>query len=1045
LVNFLSTFTTFAFHYNTYDSTNFTTSISLTSRYLDIPSKILDISSAIRDQTITSRSLPKARASTFTNPQQHLRFDNPPPQLPPQTTTSSLNDNLKPNVTMPKTKKKSAMYQALVGDHMKDTPPVIKGTNTTRPDSDEDEDSSVNPTFSAQNLSLFEYFDKVGEKLKRTREDNKNASIEGEVTRRTSAAQDQIRLQFEEQQRTFLAGEAHKEAIAQLKAELRDQVTAEMKAEIFEQLAKDIRHENEEPMKARLEAEIRVQLVEDLLRSIAAELKPEVEKKLKQELEWDVREQLMRELPAKLQGKVEISLKPKIEERLRKEIGAKLEKEQLARADPVSPLVRPEIDGVSYPELKRLSPDDDFERYGKRRRPSYDYDGEHEADHEKRIANVLEQELQQKLQQSVQLILHQEQAGPGRVEREPSESSDQEYGLTGRQIIQREYMQFKTMKKWDRFEETDEDYESDMSDYRGGEQVQTRALKREHSEHSDEEDEYELRKHGRKTSNVNQWDSHRSTGGYFREGERTSGNDEHFDETEGNFGYEDENQERTEDFGQSDDDTIDDDETIDEEQEEIVKEPQTIDLRGTSKEDAILLDSDDDETDEDVALPPMVGIPAALPPAGLRPPRPAYTSMRGPSFQQIVGDEDMSDGYDDDEEDEEIYGAIGGLLDSRGNLKAGDEDDGFDMLNLQGIYDENGDLISKKVTPPSEVEEDPDVRGMDDDQKHEYYSKRRDILEAEYEQIRADLAAKEQAEEEQRILWGASIHGRYADGGKANEAHKPDTPHSANLTEDHDEFRGADDQNKAEKETPVERPKNSRTASIDEDYDNFDGAEDDAEQQRGGQTKRASNLETARSTNFGDDFVKFEDMNDEDNAGDEESEEDDADLTKAEESKPEVDDADEKCVNKGIADLEEGKLAEAALDKADETESDDEADGSEQDDEDLVDGEEGGYEDEDATEEEGYEDEEEIEGGEYEDEVEDELEEDANAHNEDDEDKTLIGLPSPKGPVSAFHPINGSGYKAGFFTPKKGKRDLSNKEISKKMGELEDGRLGVVD
>ncbi|KAI9853359.1 MAG: hypothetical protein M1830_006677 [Pleopsidium flavum] len=364
------------------------------------------------------------------------------------------------------------------------------------------------------------------------------------------------------------------------------------------------------------------------------------------------------------------------------------------------------------------------------------------------------------------------------------------------------------------------------------------------------------------------------------------------------------------------------------------------------------------------------------------------------------------------------------------------------MLNLQGIYDENGDLISKRATTPSENEEDPAVKGMDDDQKYDFYSKRKLVLEAEVEQIRAGLAAEEQAEEEQRILWGTSSYGRYTDGGQANEAHKSDTFHSANLPDDHNDLTGTLYQEKADNEKLMERPMNSRTASIDENYDDFEGAEDDVEEQ-GRETQKGSNenLKISRSTSFGDDFVKFDDMN-ENNAADEENEEDGENFAGAEESKPEV---DEGCVHKVRTGVEEAQSGEAGLDKADESEpNDDEADGSEPEDESLDEGEEGGYEDEDATEEEGYEDEEEVGEGEYEDEDETEVEEDGDPHDED-ADKTLVGLPSPKGPVSAFQPINGSGYKAGFFTPKKTHRDPSNKEISDKLSELKDGKLGMLD
>ncbi|KAI9870399.1 MAG: hypothetical protein M1830_004294, partial [Pleopsidium flavum] len=479
---------------------------------------------------------------------------------------------------MPKAKKKSVMYQMLVEDPKRDLPSIAKGTKTTLPDTDDDEDNSVNEP---QQVGISEYIAKVREKLKRTREENKKAMIEGEVLTRTATARDQIRLEYEENQRIYLAGEAHKEAIAKLKAELRGQVTAQMKAEIYEQLREDIRRNNEGPMKAQLEAEIRVQLVEDLLGPIRAELKPKVEKILKRELETDVREQLLRELPAKLESKIEAAIKPKIEEKLRREIGARLEKEQLARADPVSPLVRPEIDGISYPDLKRLSPDDDFERYGKRRRPSYDYDGEHDADHEKRIADILEEECQQKLQRNLQLIIHQEQAGLDHIDRDISDSNDEDAGLTAKQIIQREYMRSRPIKKIGYFVESEDEYESEVSEHEtdasenGG-----RAMKREHSEHLDEEDEYDFRKHLRTMGNANHWDPHYYTGGYFQQGRKTSRNDEHLDETEGSFDYEDDNEDHTEDLGQSDDNPVDDEETIDEEQEEIVKQPQTIDLRG---------------------------------------------------------------------------------------------------------------------------------------------------------------------------------------------------------------------------------------------------------------------------------------------------------------------------------------------------------------------------------------------------------------------------------------------------------------------------------
>ncbi len=263
---------------------------------------------------------------------------------------------------------------------------------------EDDDDDDLETPCAPRELGLQDLL----KKAKEITANNKARRENSEVARRAEAARVEIRLQLEEEQKAYLASEAHKETVAQLKDELRAQTTEDLKAEIFEQGVKDFRAENEEMMKQQLEEHLLAHLNEHLPAQLAAELKPEVEQMLRQELESEVRAQLMRELPAKLAPKIEAELRPKIEERLRKELGAKLEREQLAKADPVSPLVQPEIDGISYPDLKRASPDDDFSRNGKRRRPSYDYDGEHTGDHEERVTNILDQALQEDIHRTTQ-------------------------------------------------------------------------------------------------------------------------------------------------------------------------------------------------------------------------------------------------------------------------------------------------------------------------------------------------------------------------------------------------------------------------------------------------------------------------------------------------------------------------------------------------------------------------------------------------------------------------------------------------------------------
>lgn len=252
---------------------------------------------------------------------------------------------------------KASVGKASVGDQKND---VSKSAGGIPNEEDEDEDDDLDIPHAPRELGINE----LVRKAKETFAKNRTRRQEEEVTRRTEAARVEILLEIEEGQRAYLTSIVHKEAIAQLKGELRAQTMEELKAEIYEQGVKDFLAINEDKMRAQLEEHLLARLNEYLPGQLEAQLKPEVERKLRQELEGEVRAQLIRELPAKLA--------PKIEERLRQELSAKLDADQRAQAN-----------------LKRALPDDDFPRDNKRRRPSYDYDGEHSGDHEERVATLL--------------------------------------------------------------------------------------------------------------------------------------------------------------------------------------------------------------------------------------------------------------------------------------------------------------------------------------------------------------------------------------------------------------------------------------------------------------------------------------------------------------------------------------------------------------------------------------------------------------------------------------------------------------------------------
>lgn len=466
---------------------------------------------------------------------------------------------------------------------------------------DDDDDDDLETPCAPRELGLQDLL----KKAKEITANNKVKRENSEVARRAEAARVEIRLQLEEEQKAYLASAAHKETVAQLKDELRAQTTEELKAEIFEQGVKDFRAENEEMMKQQLEEYLLAHLTEHLPAQLAAELKPEVEQALKQELEGEVRAQLMRELPAKLAPKIEADLRPKIEERLRKELGAKLEREQLAKADPVSPLVQPEIDGISYPDLKRASPDDDFSRNRKRRRPSYDYDGEHTGDHEERVTTILDHALQEDIHRTTQSSTIQ--PNPLRTyiidDVPPLSSSDE---------LPRPYMSTTPPPQYapgtslflspfpsPRADETEDDGAAEEEEVEEGEEPAApnedeifdirayhsqQALKRgrpvEYDE-ADDDDDFEIRKkliddYWASASSR----SHSASPPRHQVADEGEEDDGFWEGAVAAYGaYE---------AGE------DGEETVDEEEEEEV-EGEGVEVRGSSKEDAILLDSDPDE------------------------------------------------------------------------------------------------------------------------------------------------------------------------------------------------------------------------------------------------------------------------------------------------------------------------------------------------------------------------------------------------------------------------------------------------------------------
>ena len=283
-----------------------------------------------------------------------------------------------------------------------------------------DADTLDNPEFQQARyreteIGPMEFVKKSRKEFLQARVHNKALKVDEEVSLRLGIAVQQMRVELEEAQKKHLASKAYDEAVQQLKkGRLREQVASEIRAEILQETYKDVVRKHTGPMKVRLEAklrkELRAELTKPVMDQLAIELKAKVEMKLKEELDGEVRAQLTKELSAKVEAKLATALKPKIEERLRKELSTRIEKERLAKADSASPNVQPETDGVSHPKLKRASSNDDFERNGKRRRLSYDYDGEHERGYETGLANLFQQTLQDDIRRNSQQSISQGRA-----------------------------------------------------------------------------------------------------------------------------------------------------------------------------------------------------------------------------------------------------------------------------------------------------------------------------------------------------------------------------------------------------------------------------------------------------------------------------------------------------------------------------------------------------------------------------------------------------------------------------------------------------------